>query len=367
MKAKETQLSGPRFYSNSTAAGVDPIVTTFWPRFSDLIYSVSSSKGDFKRPNAHSYETYSCTWPHGFFLRTLKADRRYWQRWDGCLNDKQVDPYLLPAFPSNVYNNALDKLYEQLRGSLDLSVDLAQTGQTAKLLKDIRKVETYTSSFRSLRSLVRGVASARLGYVYGVKPLLSSIYGTLDSMLDNVGGNLLTCKGRASDRFGLPEVWLSAAGTSWNLYRPAVKIAEHRCEIQCRYITAGSDPAKWTSLNPMSIAWELTPYSFVVDWFLDVGNYIRNYETSLLYNNQFVDGYVTKVSFFDCEFATGAAAWSDATYDYLCDLRGAQSRKRLSRTVLTASPMPELPSFKADLGSGRLLNAAALLAVLLKR
>lgn len=44
--------------------------------------------------------------------------------------------------------------------------------------------------------------------------------------------------------------------------------------------------------NPASIAWELVPFSFVVDWFVNVGDYIKSF--SDLYGVEFEDPWFTR-------------------------------------------------------------------------
>lgn len=143
------------------------------------------------------------------------------------------------------------------------------------------------------------------------------------------------------------------------------------CELKCRYKPRGNSWAGFTSLNPVSIAWELLPYSFVVDWFFNVGNYVRNLETALLYGGDFVDGYMTKVSYAQMKMVPKRYSYPKGSGTGLVsctfDAKSEAYLVNFNRSILTSSPTPEVPSFRADLGSARLLNAAALLAVLLKK
>lgn len=128
------------------------------------------------------------------------------------------------------------------------------------------------------------------------------------------------------------------------------------------------DLARWTSLNPASIAWELTPYSFVVDWFLDIGGTLRNFETAVLSQGSFHHGYIDYLMYYD----------SDQEFVYLGSHGGAVDgddiivsgnlyESDFVREVLTSYPYPRLPSFNAKLGWQRLLSAAALLTTALPK
>lgn len=122
--------------------------------------------------------------------------------------------------------------------------------------------------------------------------------------------------------------------------------------------------SNFSSLNPVSIAWELMPWSFVIDWFYDVGGYIRNLETAMLHNSRFIHGYVTYGEKTDVKLkqhGTVSVSGSKRIYAYT----GGAVRTMKDRAVLTSYPFPRIPVVSVDLGSGRLANAAALLTTFL--
>jgi hypothetical protein len=47
-------------------------------------------------------------------------------------------------------------------------------------------------------------------------------------------------------------------------------------EYRISYVEAISTPRSLGLLNPLSVAWELVPFSFVVDWFIPIGTYLDN-------------------------------------------------------------------------------------------
>lgn len=56
--------------------------------------------------------------------------------------------------------------------------------------------------------------------------------------------------------------------------------------LTCRFQMNNPDlllPAKVGLTNPLSVAWELIPFSFVVDWFLPIGNFIDALDVHFLY------------------------------------------------------------------------------------
>lgn len=371
-------LNGSRIRTSKIPSSAPSVTTTatFAKRY--VVDSLYSRPGDHVKPNPHSYEVCRCDFLKGKIYNVNTTNAGYWSNIEGHLINYSglCDVYFpLPPFPNNTYNDALSKCYDELRGSVDLSIDLAQLGQTARMFKAIRKIETYTKAFRSLRDLVTGVASAKLAYTYGIAPTVNTVYDCIEKTLHALDNTLLVIKQRAkspvifSERVNLSSFMCTVYQDPWHIVKSERN--SNCCEIKMRYKTLDNALGTWTSLNPVSIAWELMPYSFVVDWFFDVGNYVRNLETSLLYRNQFVDGYVSKLSYADYVMTNENSSYyvgSGTGRNHCTYLASSTARRiRFARTVLESAPTPEMPSFKADLGSARLLNAAALLGVLLER
>lgn len=274
----------------------------------------------------------------------------------------------LDGLPSdaNLINSALDELNEKTRGSLDLSIDIAEIGQTAKMFKVIDQVTDLTRTFRRRYGTLKAASNAWLQYTYGVRPLLSSIHGLADESLRHVLNKTQRFRARAKsvDYCGLSYI------TNSGNFTPIPGFDKLAVKRSCQYGIVldqkDNDLSRWTSLNPVSIAWELTPYSFVVDWFYDVGSFLRNAETSLLYANRFRSGYRSDLTVVDTpvDFTTPGFQGVDETFGIW---RGYVKYISFNRGILNTYPVPRLPTFKANLGSSRLLSAAALLSQLLRR
>lgn len=268
------------------------------------------------------------------------------------------------------YNKALTALYEQFRGTTDLSVTVAQAGQVRKAVEQVFDIVHYVRKFPShaLKSMYKDylshpkrLGSAWLAFQYGWKPLAQDVFDTVNGIL---GGrsNLCIARARASDT----DTVTLRAGIPTSGFIEVQKI-EYSCwvEIKCKFdinSNAANDLSRYTSLNPVSIAWELVPFSFVVDWVVDVGGYLRNLETALLSQTRFISGYTT-ISNRTKNTVNQFAAWSNGPNQSLhMSASGSSVLASKSRSVGVNSPLPRPPRFEANLGSGRLLNAAALLS-----
>lgn len=345
--------------------------------------------GDRKTPNPNEFSRSRTSYYSGVTTRENS-------------NEYNVDTGPIPntiagqgiGFSSNTYNEALGKFNERLRGEVDLAVDLAEGGQTVHMIRSMNKIVNYVHSFNprklanywaafrkeisvrhvksgsyrftnDVKSVARSVGGRWLEFQYGWRPLAQDIYGSVIELGSSLPP-LLRIEGRAKQHYSSSVVipWFvdslcKDSLTTDNSYRALIR-ARYRFPAEATQLLG-----KFTSLNPVNILWELTPYSFVVDWFLDVGGYLRNLESALLYNSAFIDGFVTEgYRTSSNSIVNGAYSASGSTYTKHYTGWTVNTAKR--RTVLSFHPSPRLPRFKADLGSGRLLNAAALLSQFLR-
>jgi hypothetical protein len=267
-----------------------------------------------------------------------------------------------PDLPSsaNLYNRLLSKLNEKVRGSLDLSIDLAESAKTAKMLRVTDQVIDYSRTFVGRFGPLKAAGNAYLAYTYGVKPLLSSIFGLADESIRFVLNRSTRYRVGVSESIPVTRVGYYTRNNNYSYISTPLR-ATRKMHIGIRMLERDFDLSRFTSLNPLSIAYELTPLSFVSDWFFDLGGYLRNAETAITAGGNFQDGYITEVFAFDGECLKtilDPLEWS--TLERL--------RVRcltIVRNRLTTYPSPRLPTFEAQLGSSRMFSAAALLTQIL--
>jgi hypothetical protein len=287
----------------------------------------------------------------------------------GFTGTTSIPPGLDTSFSNRAYNECLERLYDKIRGNLDLSIDLLQHRQTAATVSRASKI---LKSFGAeivpmILNPRKASADVWLEWTYGIKPTMSSIYDTL--MLFQQGNPLgdFQVVVRANDRRWESESWVGVGDTyiptRCNYY------SSKRCKIGLNLRINPSilgNFAGVTSLNPISIAWELVPYSFVLDWVYNVGGYLRSFESAFLYRSAFRNGYVTQTFKASGEtYTTGSYSDKGGIWKSIAT-NGQFSHIKMQRTVLNSMPLPRPPSLKLDLGSGRILNAVALLQQLIR-
>jgi hypothetical protein len=285
------------------------------------------------------------------------------------------------------YNQALDRLNEKVRGSVDLSVDFAEAGQTkdlakklvsstlgfAETLRKFRKnpLSALPTNSRKARQLRKDLTNAYLEYTYGIKPLVGTLYGIYEKIYKPEEPKLTRLIGRSRQSCSLPTragvqpiigPWPGDIGY-FNLEGRAYAQCEIGLYLELQDPSALQSLGGFTSLNPVSLAWELLPYSFVVDWVFNLGGYIRNLETALCYGSLSRGGWVTFVMYQ--ELASGGFVGNQN--NVFGEIPSSASRTiAKERSPLGSYPFPRLPRLELDLSSGHLFNAAALLSNLLR-
>lgn len=199
--------------------------------------------------------------------------------------------------------NLQSKILSKVKGSdLNLSVSLAEGKETYSLIKNstlsvwkafrsVRKGR-LSEGFRFLRqgNLHNGrriprrppkalfqmeTASAWLAMRYGWQPLLNDIYQ-----------GLLLIQNREAHADASYTRFRSSVSRSKVTQIKSPGLPSSKQEVICRYsVIAKVNTSYLTSfrtlaacgvVDPEVVAWELLPYSFVVDWFLPVGTYLED-------------------------------------------------------------------------------------------
>jgi len=112
--------------------------------------------------------------------------------------------------------------------------------------------------------------------------------------------------------------------------------------------------------NPLTVAWELTPFSFLVDWLIPVGNFLD--ALTATQGLTFLGGSLTKVTTIERKgrlVANGRSSSSGGG-------NGTRRYFEMDRTLYSATPVP-IPYYKNPFSVGHAYNAIALLVSALKR
>lgn len=138
------------------------------------------------------------------------------------------------------------------------------------------------------------VSSAWLEYQYALMPLVYDIYGTLEALKEGLrGDNFLFSVQRTIGGPVSPDIFCAATGLDTSIevsgsVRESARVVytgRMRASLLSAMVELGLN-------NPWAIAWELVPFSFVVDWILPIDKVLNSFTAPL--GVTFVDGYLDK-------------------------------------------------------------------------
>jgi hypothetical protein len=277
---------------------------------------------------------------------------------------------------------------------VDLSVAYAERAMTANMVADAatRVVQTIlllgerkyahawrvlvgdrrsSGSMRTVGDVAKRIAEksetvgdAWLAYRYGWTPLLGDIYGACEQLaqLDAGSYHRYRIKAQARVKAETSDGISSLANyvTGSNTIKAKVT-GVRKTESQARVVLYANRSAEhYIALrdvgvgDPLSTAWELLPYSFVVDWFLGVGDFLE--AVTALQGYQYVAGTVTLYEKRHDEY-WGSLAETDGSYKLKWSGIGGLCRSEdlalFQRSVLTETDLSfqsvisnwQLPSF----------------------
>lgn len=293
-------------------------------------------------------------------------------RYDGVLQNMGVyDVY--HSLPSWDYTMVTRAEIQALLRVKDQSVNLAQAWaerrMTADLVADtalkLAKAYRYARkgnfdrAAKALGARPNKAASNWLELQYGWLPLLSDVYGAAEALAKRDSPKHWTITGKGVVR----EPW-THRGTRWygRWHGRTEARGMQGCFVRLDYIPGNDFFANLSNLgltNPAQLAWELLPYSFVVDWIWPVGDWLSSLDATV--GLEFLSGSRT-------QRREGYGLWyadpkpENGYQLHEVSYRASSKYLSLSRSVYLTSPIPFPPPPKNPFSFTRMANALALLA-----
>lgn len=283
----------------------------------------------------------------------------------------------LPALPLGMKAKCEVACLRKLKAqSVNFSVALGERKQTGRQVLETCKRLAYlvselkhgnlkplirTAGRRVRRKKVRSLDPAFdlwLEYKYGWVPLLSDVHGACKALNEREKeGNRVRVSVKsgatAYDKEVHKNVGFSLVGLNAQL--DAYRDTKHKCFVRLDYVKSDSPWAPWSSLgitNPLTVAWELLPWSFVADWFVPVGSYLDILDADLGWS--FLGGSASTktesvVRFNNARYSNVTSQYSEQ-YAYIMPGRG--KRMQFSRTTYSSSPIPSVDFLTTKFTSG---------------
>lgn len=309
----------------------NPFQVCTFNQFMSAVSTMESIKGPvvFGSPSVQNYTRYNLyyTMPPGI-SQTLKSRVETALRW---LEE--------------------EKHYQPLVEYGSLAVDASEQVNATHInmlafLRDIRNPTQMIPKLRNLKKL-KSYADAYLSVEYGLLPTISDLQ------------NIFEAVGRLKPHFDRNGFKTFHSGTTTTLVANGITgIREQRLKLAIR----NEDDALCSILNGLESVgilptfnnvWDLLPYSFVVDWFVDIGDYLARVDTHLRLMRLSIS-YVTMSHKKSATQVLGLGP--------LDDLVGDLSMVSYHRWVSDQCPLPSLSSLNSHIGSfNHWLEASALL------
>jgi hypothetical protein len=278
-----------------------------------------------------------------------------------------------PAVPGAIVSRAESKIHRAIKnGEWNAGQTLGEMSETLAFIaltagavlsayKAVRKGNfTRAADLLSVkRRTISGAKSASAAWLslqFGWKPMLSDIYNAVNFITDGLKANppLSLVAIEHDDGFGKPSLYSAykELGTVNGTFKRGVEVGvTYTVKNPALY-----DATKMGLTNPLSLAWELLPLSFVVDWFIPIGDFVDTVQRPM--GLQFLHGYISTWTKWSATITYVSGPFFQGPNGNLPKVRGSLSSMR--REVLLGWPMP-VPYWDPTLGGSKTVSIASLL------
>lgn len=150
----------------------------------------------------------------------------------------------------------------------------------------------------TVKSRLKGYSNAWLEMSYGWKPLIQDIYGAVETLQ----APMLHGSGEVFSGSGV--VRSDSTWSSGPYYYATWTRVKRECKAKVQATVMVKNPNLWLAnkmglVNPATVLWEVTPFSFVVDWFVPVGRFLESFTDFV--GLEVRDDFTTKYGVVDYE------------------------------------------------------------------
>jgi hypothetical protein len=320
---------------------------------------------------------------------TNNAGKPSQQAYTGMLNDrllrtrtrfKELGREVNGNFSDVARLRAMSKMNNK---DVDLGTAFAEAGKTAQLVGDIahfsvnvlralykRDLPAFRRAFESdvSHSLPKGqsVVDGYLAYHYGVKPMLQEVAGLTQAITRLPPEQwAIRSKGSYANEATKSQSGIGF-GSSHISYTTKLRESNRTVMTAVRLPITRYQDVLWSLGldDPLSTAWELTPFSFVYDWLMPVGDWLASINASKYYTNWSIvsTDYIREET-----FAKGDKGWvpiSGMTYE--SQVKGFVKTLYIKRSAAAGYPFTTLP-IKNPFSFDHAAKGLSLLATTLSR
>lgn len=217
--------------------------------------------------------------------------------------------------------------------------------------KDLKSLNTFSSRW--------------LEYQYAWLPLISDMYDTHQLIQKGFREKtqLMSSIRRLTDHDSAPTV---PSATTYRFIDHITGSSQRTDIMKVFYKVDDTSLSRLNQiglLNPVEVAWAVVPYSFVVDWFLPIGNFLEACTATI--GCTFIDGYSSSYTSGKYTTYPKLPTFTDGSYTVF-DTRSATTEfMGYTRSKLTSFPAPAL-YIKSPFSTSHVISALALVNQLRK-
>lgn len=149
------------------------------------------------------------------------------------------------------------------------TMDLVQSS-VKRILQLINAKKNIFKAAASYAKNAKQIASDILAFKFGVEPLMNDIQSFAKYLDGGLDEPIITVRVNTGKSHALPLTVVTEAFTFNGFVEISYTI---KCVVDN---PAARTLSEFGLINPLEILWEVTPWSFVIDWFLPVGDWISN-------------------------------------------------------------------------------------------
>lgn len=231
----------------------------------------------------------------------------------------------------------------------------------------LQRGKHHPSAFKSTKrkwlKRVGAIPGAWLAFQFGLRPLLGDIRASAEALewLQRQGSSAdFTCRAGSQRIDTNTAVMQGYVTPSFKLHELGLVVT--RCHYSCTYTVSCAVDRTLAQLglsNSFSVMWELTPWSWAVDYVLGIGSWLNS--TFATQGLSFKEG--SESLFMSIEIAdTQVHPDPGCVLERVPRGRSTLIAGRFERNVLTVHPVPVLPIWKPRIGLDRMANLASALA-----
>ncbi len=250
------------------------------------------------------------------------------------------------------------------RSNANLFEDWAEREKSLGMLSSLSKNVIGVLNKTPLRK-AKEIGNAYLLYRYGLKPLVSDIHAVVKAMSVKTERKRASSRGNSSISESSTQTRSVVSGVlTYSILQEVHDTVSVRAVSLDEYVTSKLFEAGISSKGLLTLPWELIPYSFVVDWFANIGDFVGSLVPSPYFNN--LGSCISVEREIYTNYSMLGTSCPSGTFDIITPLTGSMSGFRRTYSRSPGLPAPSLV-VKTDFGFSRTTRVADAFALILQR